>query len=151
MQDGVEVHNITVGHGRRIKKGDKISINYRGRMDPEERRSFDRSKMGKPFNFVVGSKKVIKGISIGVIGMANNSKRELVIPSSLAFGKTGLFDKVPPNSTVYYDVEVVEVMPRNSVEKETRALQKERRRRYLTKMRNQEAFVKDYDYIEIDE
>eukprot|EP01080_Neovahlkampfia_damariscottae_P006349 gene6349-10355_t len=151
MQDGVEVHNITVGHGRRIKKGDKVAINYKGRVDPEIRKSFDRSKIGKPYIFIVGSKKVIKGISIGVTGMANNSKRELVIPSNLAFGKTGLGDKVPPNTTVYYDVEVVEVIPRGDVEKEIRELQKAKRRKYLTKMRNQESYVKDYDYIEVDE
>jgi FKBP-type peptidyl-prolyl cis-trans isomerase len=151
MQDGVEIHNIAVGHGRRVKKGDRVTMNFKGRIDPEERKAFDKSKVGKPFSFIVGSKKIIKGVSIGVTGMTMNSKRELVIPSSLGFGKTGLLDKVPPNTTLYYDVEIVDVQPSSMVEKERRDYQKSKRRKQIAKMRNQESYVKDYDFIEVDE
>lgn len=70
--------------------------------------------------------------------MTLNGKRELVIPSKLGFGATGYLDVVPPNSTLYYDIQVVGITPKKEVEKENLKLQKQKmelRKKKLQKLK----------------
>jgi len=133
-----------------LKKGDKVSIHFKGKLDPSRSKCFDKTKLGKPFSFVLGTKKVLRGVNIGVEGMALNAKRELIIPSNLAFGRTGFEGKVPMNATVYYDVQLVDVVPRKKVlfEKQKREIEKNKKK--MQKLQKAQSYVKEKDVVEIE-
>jgi FKBP-type peptidyl-prolyl cis-trans isomerase len=118
MRQGVKIINIFVGHGRRVQKGDRVTIAYKGKLDPDKNHAFDKTSLRNPYTFRVGSRKVIKGINIGVEGMTLHGKRELVIPPNRGFGATGIPEKVPPNATLYYDIELVGLVPKKKADKE---------------------------------
>jgi FKBP-type peptidyl-prolyl cis-trans isomerase len=149
MKEGISILNFVVGFGRRAKKGDKVTIHFKGKLDPTKSKCFDKTKLGKPFSFILGSKKVIRGIHIGVEGMTKNGKREMVIPSGLAFGSTGFDQKVPPNSTCYYDIELVDVLPRKKLAAEKLKNDQEKQRKKADKVRKENEYMKDKDVIEL--
>lgn len=67
-----------------VRKGDKVRLHYTGKLD--DGTVFDTSVERKPFEFVVGSGKVIKGFDEGVVGMAEGSRRTIRIPAAEAYG-----------------------------------------------------------------
>ena len=74
---------------------------------------FDSSySRGNPFSFTLGTNQVIKGWDQGLLGMCAGEKRRLVIPSELAYGKSGSGSKIPPDSTLIFEVELITI--RNS-------------------------------------
>lgn len=135
VRKGVEIFNVLVGHGRRAQIGDKVKIAYKGRLNPDANKCFDKTTLKHPFSFRLGSKKVIKGINIGVEGMTLNAKRELVIPPNRAFGVQGIPEKVPPNATVYYDIELVDLIPKKKAEQMRVKEQQEKQREENAKKR----------------
>ena len=71
---------------------------------------FDSSLLsGEPEKFVVGSAKVIKGVNEAVKLMAKGSKARFIIPPQLGFGEKGYYTLIPPNTTLTYDIEILEV------------------------------------------
>ncbi|KAL9654613.1 hypothetical protein ABK040_006675 [Willaertia magna] len=133
VRDGVEIHNLFTTHGRRAQKGDKVSIYYKGRLDPDHVKTFDRSTRKNPYVFRLGSKKVIKGINIGVEGMTTMAIRSLVIPPEQGFGEDGIPEVVPPNSTLYYDIQVLEIIPKKKYDAELLQKNKEKQKKENTK------------------
>jgi FKBP-type peptidyl-prolyl cis-trans isomerase 2 len=79
-----------------VKEGDKIKVEYEGKL--EDGTVFDSSeKQGKPLEFQVGSKQVIKGFEEGVVGMEKGQEKEITLKPSEAYGDYNpeLVKKVP--------------------------------------------------------
>jgi hypothetical protein len=102
------IKDLVVGKGAVAKAGDQVSVHYVGTlMDGTE---FDSSRSrGKPFDFPLGKGRVIKGWDQGVAGMKVGGKRKLTIPPDLAYGPRGAPPKIPPNSTLQFEVELLGV------------------------------------------
>lgn len=100
--------DIKVGTGKEAKNGDQVTVNYRGSLPSGT--IFDQSYgKAEPFKFVLGQGQVIKGWDLGVAGMKEGGKRKLVIPSELGYGAAGAGDKIPPNSTLIFEIELLKV------------------------------------------
>ncbi|MDD2823421.1 MAG: FKBP-type peptidyl-prolyl cis-trans isomerase [Candidatus Daviesbacteria bacterium] len=102
------VEDIEVGKGEEVKGGDYISIHYLGTL--ENGTKFDSSyDRGDPFKTRIGVGQVIEGWDMGVIGMKKGGKRKLTIPSSLAYGESGAGGVIPPNATLIFEVELMDI------------------------------------------
>jgi FKBP-type peptidyl-prolyl cis-trans isomerase len=102
--------DLVVGKGAEAKTGDNVSVHYTGTLENGEK--FDSSKdHGQPFQFKLGAGRVIQGWDQGVPGMKVGGKRKLVIPPSLGYGARGAGAKIPPNSTLLFEVELLEIKP----------------------------------------
>jgi FKBP-type peptidyl-prolyl cis-trans isomerase FkpA len=103
------------GTGAEAVSGKAIIVHYTGWLyDPAAAdgrgAKFDSSLDRKvPFGFFLGSGKVIKGWDEGIVGMKVGGKRTLVIPPHKAYGERGAGGVIPPNATLLFDVELIEV------------------------------------------
>ena len=107
--------DIKQGTGAEAVSGRPVLVHYTGWLydpaAPETKGSkFDSSRdRGVPFGFFIGAGKVIKGWDEGVVGMKVGGQRRLVIPPQLAYGERGAGGVIPPNATLIFDVELVDV------------------------------------------
>jgi peptidylprolyl isomerase len=93
-------------------KGKVVTVHYTGWLEENGQpgKKFDSSvDRGTPFQFIVGVGQVIKGWDEGVMDMSVGEKRRLIIPGDLAYGSRGFPGAIPPNSTLIFDVELIEV------------------------------------------
>jgi FKBP-type peptidyl-prolyl cis-trans isomerase len=106
LPSGLQYRVITAGEGKSPQKSDKVTVNYRGTLiDGTE---FDSSySRGQPASFGVGQ--VIPGWTEALQLMKEGDKWEIVIPSKLAYGERGAGAKIPPNSTLVFEVELISV------------------------------------------
>jgi FKBP-type peptidyl-prolyl cis-trans isomerase len=106
----LEIKDLVVGKGAEAKAGDTVKVHYVGTLTNGD--EFDASKKhgNEPFQFDLGKGRVIKGWDDGVAGMKEGGKRKLTIPPHLGYGARGAGAKIPPNSTLVFEVELVEVV-----------------------------------------
>jgi peptidylprolyl isomerase len=105
---GLQYWDIVAGTGETAVSGKPVSVHYTGWLTSGEK--FDSSiDHGKPFVFTLGEGQVIKGWDEGVAGMKAGGKRQLRIPPSLGYGESGASGVIPPNATLIFDVELIEV------------------------------------------
>ncbi|WP_109079211.1 FKBP-type peptidyl-prolyl cis-trans isomerase [Aggregatibacter kilianii] len=105
---GLLYHVEKEGSGDAIKATDVVKVHYTGKLP--DGTVFDSSRdRGTPAEFPLN--KVIKGWTEGLQLVKKGGKIELVIPADLAYGEDGAGDKIPPHSTLYFDVEVLDVTP----------------------------------------
>ena len=110
MQD-VQVTDVVVGEGREVVKGALITTQYRGWL--EDGSEFDSSwSRGKPFQCVIGTRRVIQGWDQGLMGMQVGGKRKLWVPAHLGYGERQV-GSIPPNSNLVFEIELLEVLTRN--------------------------------------
>jgi FKBP-type peptidyl-prolyl cis-trans isomerase FkpA len=100
--------DLTVGTGAEAKDGDKVKVNYTGRL-LKTNFMFDTSVGKKPLEFQLGKGGVIKGWDVGIVGMKVGGKRKLTIPSKLGYGESGSPPKIPGKATLVFDVELLSV------------------------------------------
>jgi len=106
--DGLKYWNTKVGTGTTATAGHKVKVNYTGWLTNGKK--FDSSVGREPFEFQLGAGQVIKGWDEGVAGMKVGGKRRLEIPPALAYGSRGVGGGlIPPNSTLLFDVELLDV------------------------------------------
>ena len=105
---GLEYWDIKVGTGAVAQSGQHVKVDYTGWLTNGKK--FDSSVgTGHPFDFMLGASQVIKGWDEGVAGMRVGGKRQLRIPPDLAYGKAGYSTVIPPDSTLIFDVRLVDV------------------------------------------
>ena len=100
--------DVSVGTGAEAKDGDKVKVNYTGRL-LKTNAMFDSSVGKAPFEFQLGKGAVIKGWDLGVAGMKVGGKRKLTIPSKLGYRESGSPPKIPGKATLVFDVELLSV------------------------------------------
>lgn len=111
MNEQIKIEDIHVGEGREVKKGALIKAHYRGFL--EDGTQFDASyDKGLPFQTVLSKNKVIQGWFIGIQGMKEGGKRKLWVPAELGYGERQV-GKIPPNSNLYFEVELIEALNRD--------------------------------------
>lgn len=99
---------------QKTRKGDIVHMHYTGKL--EDGTEFDSSiPRGQPLTFTLGTGQVIKGWDQGLLGMCVGEKRHLVIPSELGYGKSGAGAKIPPDSTLIFDVELTKIESRKEL------------------------------------
>jgi FKBP-type peptidyl-prolyl cis-trans isomerase FkpA len=106
------IHDITQGNGETAAAGKKVTVHYTGWLSEKgaRGRKFDSSKdRGDPFVFPLGQGQVIRGWDEGVAGMKVGGTRELTIPPELGYGARGAGGVIPPNATLIFEVELLQV------------------------------------------
>jgi len=104
---GLYTRDLQQGTGEPATPNDLAVVHYTGWLP--DGREFDSSRGGAPFEFPLGQGMVITGWDEGVAGMRPGGRRQLVIPPDLAYGAQGAGGVIPPNATLVFDVELIEV------------------------------------------
>ncbi|EAZ94053.1 FKBP-type peptidyl-prolyl cis-trans isomerase [Crocosphaera chwakensis CCY0110] len=107
-ESGLKYIDVTEGDGESPTQGQTVTVHYTGTL--ENGKKFDSSRdRNKPFSFKIGVGQVIKGWDEGVASMKVGGQRILIIPSDLGYGARGAGGVIPPNATLIFDVELLEV------------------------------------------
>lgn len=105
---GLQYYDIEEGDGPSPEAGDTVVVHYTGWL--EDGTKFDSSQdRGQPYEFVLGSGGVIPGWDEGVATMQVGGKRQLAVPPDLAYGEQGSGGVIPPDATLIFEVELLEI------------------------------------------
>lgn len=113
--DKLTIIDSKLGTGAEAKPGMDVLVQYTGWLYDDSAKDkhgakFDSSyDHGAPFNFPLGAGQVIDGWDQGVAGMKVGGKRTLLIPAELGYGARGAGGDIPPNASLVFDVELVDV------------------------------------------
>ncbi|MFM9915722.1 MAG: FKBP-type peptidyl-prolyl cis-trans isomerase [Rhizobacter sp.] len=109
---GLQFEDTIDGTGEEAVSGQHVSVHYTGWLysNGVKGAKFDSSKdRGDPFKFYLGAGQVIKGWDEGVVGMRVGGTRMLVIPPELGYGARGAGGVIPPNATLMFEVELLDI------------------------------------------
>lgn len=107
-ESGLKYYDFQEGSGSTPQKGQMVVVHYTGWL--EDGTMFDSSLLrGQPFEFPIGLGQVIPGWDEGVGSMKVGGKRQLVIPAKLGYGEKGAGGVIPPNATLIFEVELLDV------------------------------------------
>lgn len=107
--------DVKQGTGSEAVAGHTVVVHYTGWLYDSSKpdshgAKFDSSRdRNAPFSFALGAGRVIKGWDQGVAGMKVGGERTLVIPPELGYGARGAGNVIPPNATLIFDVELLDV------------------------------------------
>lgn len=109
---GLQYIELQAGTGAQPQKGDVVAVHYVGALT--DGTQFDSSyKRNQPFVFPLGMGRVIKGWDEGIAMMRVGGKARLIIPPELAYGNRSVGGVIPPNSTLIFEVELLEILPKS--------------------------------------
>jgi FKBP-type peptidyl-prolyl cis-trans isomerase FkpA len=109
---GLQITDTVVGTGASPKRGQICVMHYTGWLyeNGVKGKKFDSSvDRNEPFEFPIGTGRVIRGWDEGVATMKVGGKRTLIIPPALGYGASGAGGVIPPNATLIFDVELLQV------------------------------------------
>ena|SRR5450432_1361489 len=105
---GLQYEDLVLGTCAEALKGKQITVHYVGTLTNGTK--FDSSRdRNEPFPFTLGAGQVIAGWDEGIVGMKVGGIRRLTIPPGLAYGDAGSPPAVPPNATLIFEVELLDV------------------------------------------
>ena len=105
----VVIEDLVIGHGATAYAGKSIVVHYTGWLTNGQQ--FDSSRAREdPLDFALGAGDVIKGWDKGIDGMKVGGKRRLLIPPELAYGDQGCGGVIPPQATLVFEVDLLEVV-----------------------------------------
>ena len=111
MNGELKIEDLVLGSGKAAVKGALITTQYRDWL--EDGTEFDSSySRGKPFQCVIGTRRVIQGWDQGLMGMQVGGKRKLWVPAHLGYGEHQV-GSIPPNSNLVFEIELLEVLTRD--------------------------------------
>lgn len=106
---GLKYETTSEGNGPTAENGHTVSVHYTGWLTDGNK--FDSSKDRQdPFQFQLGAGRVIRGWDEGVAGMQVGETRRLTIPPQLGYGARGAGGVIPPNATLVFEVELLEIL-----------------------------------------
>jgi FKBP-type peptidyl-prolyl cis-trans isomerase len=104
----LQYEEVRVGPGATARSGQDVVVHYTGWLT--DGKKFDSSRdRGDPFTFGLGAGQVIAGWDEGVAGMQVGGLRKLTIPPQLGYGEFGAGGVIPPNATLVFEVELIDV------------------------------------------
>jgi peptidylprolyl isomerase len=109
---GLQITDSKIGTGAAPKAGQTCVMHYTGWLyeNGAKGKKFDSSvDRGQPFEFPLGQRRVIAGWDEGVASMKVGGKRTLIIPPELGYGARGAGGVIPPNATLIFEVELLDV------------------------------------------
>lgn len=121
VKDRTVAIDRVVGTGREAVPGQFVVLQYEGWVydlaAPERKgRKFDSTfDRGSALSVLIGVNRMIPGVDRGVQGMRVGGKRTLVVPPKMGYGERHAFGEVPPNSTLIFDIELLDVVPERNV------------------------------------
>jgi peptidylprolyl isomerase len=105
----LEIEELEEGSGAEAKAGDEVTVQYVG-VNYKNGKEFDSSwSRNEPFPLTLGAGLVIPGWEQGIEGMKVGGRRELIIPPELAYGEEGRPPSIPPNETLVFVIDLLEV------------------------------------------
>ncbi len=129
-ETGEGIHYILEqkGVGQYPQKGDYVMVRFKASLLNGQ--VFDQSTEGEPFIFQVGNREVIRGFDKSVQLLKTGGKGTFYLPPSLGYREQGVRDKVPPNSPLKYEIELVQIMDYEAYDQYMRKLEERERREY---------------------
>lgn len=118
MEEGVtslKFKELKSGDGAEVKAGSQVSVHYTGWLydgssTDLKGKEIDSSRTrNQPFVFRAGASQVIPGWDKGVLGMRVGGTRQLIIPAKDGYGERGAGSVIPPNATLVFEIELVEI------------------------------------------
>jgi FKBP-type peptidyl-prolyl cis-trans isomerase len=103
----VQIETLKQGNGDGAKNGDTLVVHYTGTL--MDGKQFDSSRGREPFEVKLGERRVIAGWEQGLQGMRKGETRKLTIPPDLGYGARGAGGVIPPNATLVFEVELLEI------------------------------------------
>lgn len=112
MSDELVIEDLVIGEGKECVKGALIQTHYTGWL--EDGTQFDSSHdRGRPFECVIGTRRVIQGWDRGLMGMRVGGKRRLRVPAALAYGERQVGAFIKPHSNLVFEIELLDVRTRD--------------------------------------
>lgn len=108
LPSGLRYVDLKLGTGEEAREGKILEVHYTGWLDGGAK--FDSTQgCERPLTLRLGAGDVVKGLDEGLAGMKVGGKRRLIVPPDLGFGKEGAGERIPPNATLTYEVELLAV------------------------------------------
>lgn len=103
----LEINDITTGSGEACAAGDTVTVNYT--LWLQDGTELQSTVGHEPYRFTLGQGEVIQGWDMGVPGMRIGGRRELIVPSRLAYGEQGMRNVIPPGATLRFTIELLSI------------------------------------------
>lgn len=108
LPSGLQYQDLRVGDGNIAETGLTVLVHYNGWLT--NGRKFDSSvDRGQPYQFKLGAGRVIRGWDEGIPGMRIGGRRKLIVPASLGFGAQGSGSTIPPNATLVFEIDLLDL------------------------------------------
>jgi FKBP-type peptidyl-prolyl cis-trans isomerase len=112
---GARYRDLQPGNGEIAAPGDIATMHFTGWLDDngsKGREFYNSRSEGTPVSFVIGTDRVMPGWNDGIVGMRQGGKRLLLLPPALGYGARGVQDIVPPNASLIFIIELLDLEKR---------------------------------------